>query len=158
MKTSQQLEQELGFSEAVGQFVAECEVAINQLDPELDYRRADLQGFVRACWPCEGLPIDVAGEFAGEIRKQSGANARIVFTGTWDWWQSVSQGEIEIGESLWDENEETAAAAAGLNEDDPESWVAPVTEVAERHTAIRVGDYAVCPEGIGGDVVFVRLS
>lgn len=86
-------------------------------------------------------------------------NARVVFTGTWDWWQIVSRDEIEISDDgSYTAEHQAAGQAAELNEDDDESWVAQVTEVAERHSAIRVGDYAVAPNGIGGDVVFVRLS
>lgn len=85
---------------------------------------------------------------------------KVVFTGTWDWWQIVSRdGEIEISNGgEYTADHQTAGAIANLNEDDEESWVARVTEVAERHSAIRVGDYAVAPNGIGGDVVFVRLT
>lgn len=83
---------------------------------------------------------------------------RVVYVGDWDWWQIVSQEEIEIGEGLWDDAEQRAFRIAGGKIDDPESWVAPVTAVAARHEAIRVGDYAVCAEGIGTDITFVRLG
>ena len=84
---------------------------------------------------------------------------RIVFTGTWDWWQIVCRDEVEIsGGDEYTVDHQAAGEIAGLNLDDEESWVAAVTEVAERHSAIRVGDYAVAPNGIGGDVVFVRLA
>jgi hypothetical protein len=56
----------------IGDFAAECEVVLNQLDPELSYQPADLQGFVRAAWPCDGTPADVACQFANEVRKQRG--------------------------------------------------------------------------------------
>lgn len=69
--TAQQLEATLGTSEAIGQFVAECEVAINQFAPTLVYRRADLDGFVRGCWPCDGEPADVASDFAEALAKQN---------------------------------------------------------------------------------------
>ena len=80
---------------------------------------------------------------------------RCVFTGTADWWQIVSQrGEIELDDDGWND---TAAIVAELNCDCEESWVSKVTEVDPRHTAIRVGDYA-CSDGIGDDVIFVRLT
>lgn len=56
----------------VGEFIAEVEVVINQIDPELDYRRADLSGFVRAAWPYDGEPADAAAEFAAAVRGQAG--------------------------------------------------------------------------------------
>lgn len=71
MKTAQQLTAEVGTAEAIAAFVAECEATINQIDPELSYQRSELSGFVRACWPCEGFPADVAAEFANEVRKQN---------------------------------------------------------------------------------------
>ncbi len=52
----------------VGEFVAECEVVINQIDPELNYRKADLYGFVSAAWPYDGTPADAACEFANQIK------------------------------------------------------------------------------------------
>lgn len=82
---------------------------------------------------------------------------KVVFTGTSDWWQIVSQGEIEIGDGCWDANAERAAAIAEIDVDCEESWVARVTEVNERHTGLRVGDYA-CSSGIGDDVIFVRMN
>lgn len=54
----------------IANFVSECESVINQIDPELDYRSADLDGFVRGCWPTEDNPADVACEFANQIRSQ----------------------------------------------------------------------------------------
>lgn len=80
---------------------------------------------------------------------------QVVFTGSADWWQIVSQREeVEIDDGCtgdW----EPAAAEAGTNLDCEESWVARVTHVDDRHTAIKVGDY-VCCDGIGSEVVFVR--
>ena len=67
--TAKQLESELGRSEAIGQWIQQCEVAIDQLSPELDYRREDLSGFVVGCWPCEGSPYDVAAEFVEQLAK-----------------------------------------------------------------------------------------
>jgi hypothetical protein len=67
---AKQLEAELGRGEAIAHFVAEAEVVLSQLAPELNYRRPDLQGFVRAAWPCDGTPADVAVEFANELVKQ----------------------------------------------------------------------------------------
>ena len=61
------LERELGRSEAIAQFVVEAEVTINQISPELDYRRADLSGFVRAAWPYDGTPADAASEFVASL-------------------------------------------------------------------------------------------
>lgn len=70
MTTCQRMEQELGRSEAISHFVAECVVVINQLDPELSYRPADLDGFVRGCWPCENEPADVACDFANSLKAE----------------------------------------------------------------------------------------
>lgn len=65
--TGKQLEAELGRSEAIGAFVSECEVIINQIDPTLDYRRADLDGFVRGCWPPDDEPAEVAAQFVNSL-------------------------------------------------------------------------------------------
>lgn len=65
--TAKQLELEVGRSEAIGQWVQQCEAAISQLSPELEYRHADLFGFVQGCWPCEGSPYDVASQFVEQI-------------------------------------------------------------------------------------------
>lgn len=74
-----------------------------------------------------------------------------------DWWRIVSdRGEVVTGESFQG-NYERAAFIAGIDLDDPESWVAVVTAVDDRHNAIRPGDY-VCCQGIGSDVAFVRLA
>lgn len=54
----------------VGEFVAEAEVVINQLEPTFEYNRADLFGFVRAAWPYDGTPADAACEFCNEVKKQ----------------------------------------------------------------------------------------
>jgi hypothetical protein len=51
------------------EFAAECEVVINQLSPELDYRRADLYGFVTGCWPTEDCPADVAAQFVESLNE-----------------------------------------------------------------------------------------
>ena len=82
---------------------------------------------------------------------------KVVFTGTSDWWQIVSENEIEIDDGNFDAAAEQAAEIAGTNIDDAESWVAQVTDVAERHSAIKIGDYACC-DGYGCDVFFVRLQ
>lgn len=82
--------------------------------------------------------------------------AKVIFTGTADWWQIVSKEEIKIDEGNWGGDYEAAFEAAELNADDDESWVACVTEVSDRHSAIKVGDY-VCCQGIGDVVIFVRL-
>jgi hypothetical protein len=68
--SAKQLESELGQPAAIGQFVAECEVAIGQFEPTLEYRREELQGFVRGCWPCEGEPVDVAAQFSQKVGVQ----------------------------------------------------------------------------------------
>jgi hypothetical protein len=82
---------------------------------------------------------------------------RVAFTGTADWWRIVSdRGEVVTGEP-WEGDWERAADVADLDLDDEESWVCRVTEVDDRHTAIRPGDY-VCCQGIGSDVDFVRLG
>ena len=83
---------------------------------------------------------------------------RVVFTGTADWFRIVADnGEIVTGDAWIGANCDRAALVAELDTEDAESWVAPVTEVDARHTAIQVGDYACC-QGIGADVVFVRLT
>lgn len=82
---------------------------------------------------------------------------KVVFTGTSEWWQIVSRNEITTDEGCWNVDSEVAANLAELNLEDAECWVARVTDVSERHSAIKVGDY-VCCQGIGSDVVFVRLN
>jgi hypothetical protein len=69
-KTAKELEAELGRGEAIGHFVAECETAINAISPDLTYKRADLQGFVRGCWPCDGDPADVAADFVNSLNQE----------------------------------------------------------------------------------------
>lgn len=68
MTTSKRLEAELGRAEAIAHFVAECEVVINQIDPELSYRKPDLEGFVRGCWPPNSEPADVASDFVSSLK------------------------------------------------------------------------------------------
>jgi len=84
--------------------------------------------------------------------------SRVVFTASWEWWEIVSRDEeiVTDDESVWTGRWEEAASLAGTNIQDYESWVVQVTEVADRHPAIRPGDYACC-DGYGSDVVFVRL-
>lgn len=81
---------------------------------------------------------------------------RRVFTGTYDWFQIVERRkEIVLADGTppgWEES----AEAAEIDPDDPESWVAEVKSVDERHSAIRPGDH-VCCQGIGSDVIFVRF-
>jgi hypothetical protein len=85
------------------------------------------------------------------------APGRVVFTGDAAWWSLVRQGaEIELGDPHCDERER-AAAVAGLDLDDPESWVGYVAAAAERHSVIQVGDY-VCCQGVGEGVTFVRFD
>ncbi len=84
--------------------------------------------------------------------------SRVVFTASWAWWEIVSRDEEIVTD---DENActgrwEEAASLAGTNIDYDDSWVVRVTEVDDRHSAIRPGDYACC-DGHGSDVVFVRL-
>jgi hypothetical protein len=43
------------------------------IDPELDYNRADLYGFVSAAWPYDGTPADAACEFANALKAQQDA-------------------------------------------------------------------------------------
>lgn len=86
------------------------------------------------------------------------SEARVVFTGTHGWYEIVERdGELALSEETFPAGWEAAAEAAGVNVDDGESWVALVEEVAERHGAIRPGDYACC-DGHGCDVAFVRLA
>ncbi len=54
----------------LGEFVAECVVCLNQFDPNLDYRRHDLYGFVAGCWPTTDEPVDVAAQFAESLHEQ----------------------------------------------------------------------------------------
>lgn len=84
-------------------------------------------------------------------------NGKVVFTGTSDWWQIVNgNDEIVCDAEPFTGEWEQAAELAEINVDDDESWVSVVTHVDERHTAIKVGDYACC-DGYGCDVIFVRL-
>lgn len=81
---------------------------------------------------------------------------KVVFTGTNEWWQIVNGSEeITTGEPFCGDWEE-AAEIAETNTDDGESWVCVVESVDDRHSAIKIGDYACC-DGNGCDVVFVRL-
>lgn len=101
-------------------------------------------------------PADPGG-LIGEGRTMATKTAgKVVFTGTWQWWEIVSQYEIETTESYWSANAERAAGIAGTDAGDDESWVCRVIGDTGRHTAIREGDYACC-RGYGSDVVFVRL-
>lgn len=86
--------------------------------------------------------------------KQGG---RVVFTATHDWWEIVSRDEEIATGDAWPAGYEAAAAIAGTNLDDEESWVCRVVGDTGRHAAIKAGDY-VCCDGYGSDVVFVRLS
>lgn len=94
-------------------------------------------------------------EVDGEGNPLPASRGKVVFTGTEDWWEIVSQGEIEVSDA-WPAGWERAADAADLNTDDEESWVCRVGKVDARHTAIQPGDY-VCCQGYGSDVVFVRI-
>lgn len=70
--TAKELQTEMGTrSEAIAAFVAEAEVVIGQIDPELSYNRADLQGFVRGAWPYDGTAADCASEFASAVKDKS---------------------------------------------------------------------------------------
>lgn len=81
----------------------------------------------------------------------------VVYTATRDWYQIVDRsGELVLGEP-WEGEWERAAEIAEIDVDDGESWVCRVEEIADRHSAIHVGDYCCC-QGIGADMVFVRLS
>lgn len=85
------------------------------------------------------------------------ATGRIVFEGTSKWWDVVSEnGEIVAGPA-WTDDWKQAAAMAGVETHNTTSWVARVEHVAERHSAIHVGDYA-CRERPNKAVVFVRLA
>lgn len=55
----------------VSAYVAECEVVLAQIEPELEYRRADLYGFVSGCWPTDDTPADVAADFAATLRAEA---------------------------------------------------------------------------------------
>lgn len=78
--------------------------------------------------------------------------AKVVFIGTNEWFHLVAE-EIETTEE-WND---AAVAECGINTEDPESWCERVTRVDPRHSAIRRGDYVVS-QGVGDDVVFVRLQ
>lgn len=54
----------------VSDFVGEAEVFINEIDPNWDYSRADLYGFISAAWPYDGSPADAASEFRVSVEKQ----------------------------------------------------------------------------------------
>lgn len=84
--------------------------------------------------------------------------SRVVFTGTREWWEIVGRDEeVVAADECFPAGWQRAAELAEIDVDDPESWISQVTEVAERHSAIKVGDYACC-QGIGSDVIFVRLE
>lgn len=51
------------------EFAAEAEVCLTQMDPELEYNRADLYGFVAAAWPFDGSPMDAAAQFAEALQE-----------------------------------------------------------------------------------------
>jgi hypothetical protein len=55
----------------VGEFIAECEVAITRHLPDADYASADLAAYVRACWPTNDEPADVAAAFLQSIMTQA---------------------------------------------------------------------------------------
>lgn len=95
----------------------------------------------------DGVEVDGDGE-------PIGTGFRVVFQASWEWWEIVSRGEIEIDEGCTGDWEQ-AGRAAEVNLDCEESWVARVVAVARRHEAIRVGDY-VCCDGPGSNVFFVR--
>lgn len=84
------------------------------------------------------------------------AHDRVVFTATADWWQ-IRGGDFTLADAWQGADCERAADVAGIDTDDSEAWVCLIEEVDEEHTAIRAGDYACC-QGIGDDVVFVRLE
>ena len=81
---------------------------------------------------------------------------RVVFTATSEWWQ-ICEGDFTLASAWCGANCERAASAAEIDVDDPESWAARIEEVDEAHTALRAGDY-VCCQGIGEDLIFVRLA
>ena len=81
---------------------------------------------------------------------------RVVFTETAEWWQ-IRGADFTLADAWQGADCERAAAVAGIDTDDSESWTCRVKQVDEEHSAIRVGDYLCC-QGIGGDVVFVRLG
>lgn len=87
------------------------------------------------------------------LRKRPDA-ARVIFTGTADWWNLVCG--IETGEA-WEGDWEAAAYVAELDLDDEECWVCRIEAVDAEHTALSVGDY-VCCQGVGSDVTIVRLQ
>lgn len=89
---------------------------------------------------------------------------RVVKTCTHGWYEIVRRDAELVLSEEWPSDEIVSRAAAVAKSEDAtllddceEFWVARVEEVAERHSAIRVGDYAVC-EGHGSDVYFVRLG
>jgi hypothetical protein len=92
------------------------------------------------------------------------ADDKIIYRGSSSWWGIVGSVPIDWDDkpqiALTDFNDSEswnrAAAVAGLDTDDEECWVQIVTHVDDRHSAIWVGDFACC-QGIGCDVVFVRL-
>ena len=82
------------------------------------------------------------------------AKLRVVYTATSEWWQIVcGAGEITVEDEWWDE----AVALCEVDGEDHESWCGRVTRVDSRHSAIHVGNYAVC-QGIGDDVMFIRCE
>lgn len=59
---------------SVQDFLAETEVVLNAMAPELDYRRSDLSGFVRAAWPYDGTPADAANDWVEALAAQNAAS------------------------------------------------------------------------------------
>ena len=85
------------------------------------------------------------------------ATGRIVFEGTSSWWETVNRNEEIVAGPPWTDDWKLAAAAAGVETHNTTSWVARIEHVAERHSAIQVGDYA-CRERPNKPVVFVRID
>lgn len=87
------------------------------------------------------------------------SKASVVFKADYRWWESINKlCEIEIDDAPEiDASAKEAASVAGIDLDDGDAWISTVVDIADRHSAIRPGDYCCC-HGFEGDVVFVRMS
>lgn len=80
----------------------------------------------------------------------------VVYTATNDWWQ-IRSDDFTLSDAWESADCERAAEVAGINTDDDESWACRIEAVGDERIAIKVGDY-VCSQGIGDEVIFVRLA
>ena len=83
--------------------------------------------------------------------------SRVVFEAAPAWWDHVTRtGDVVVGQK-WMGDWRKAAEVAGIELHNTTSWVVRLEQVADRHTAIRAGDYACC-EKDKKPVYIVRLA